>query len=63
MLPSRDCARSARDFSANGIMDDYSVMRHMMNLEPFIHTKVHMKYTPLFLVKKFWLSALNNSIN
>ena len=31
---ARDCARSAREIlGANGIMDDYSVMRHMMNLE------------------------------
>ncbi|MDP6907287.1 MAG: acyl-CoA dehydrogenase family protein [Candidatus Marinimicrobia bacterium] len=31
---ARDCARLAREIlGANGIMDDYSVMRHMMNLE------------------------------
>ena len=31
---ARECARSAREIlGANGIMDDYSVMRHMMNLE------------------------------
>ena len=31
---ARDCARSAIEIlGANGIMDDYSVMRHMMNLE------------------------------
>ena len=31
---ARDCAKSAREIlGANGIMDDYSVMRHMMNLE------------------------------
>ena len=34
---ARDCARSAREIlGANGIMDDYSVMRHMMNLESVI---------------------------
>lgn len=31
---ARDCARLAREIlGGNGIMDDYSVMRHMMNLE------------------------------
>ena len=31
---ARECARSAREIlGANGIMEDYSVMRHMMNLE------------------------------
>ena len=31
---ARDCAKSAREIlGANGIMDDYSVMRHMLNLE------------------------------
>ena len=34
---ARDCAKSAREIlGANGIMDDYSVMRHMMNLESVI---------------------------
>ena len=31
---ARDCAKLAREIlGANGIMDDYSIMRHMMNLE------------------------------
>ena len=31
---ARECAKLSREIlGANGIMDDYSVMRHMMNLE------------------------------
>ena len=31
---ARDCARTAREIlAANGILDDYPVMRHMMNIE------------------------------
>ena len=31
---ARECAKLAREIlGANGIMDDYSIMRHMMNLE------------------------------
>ena len=31
---ARECAKFSREIlGANGIMDDYSIMRHMMNLE------------------------------
>jgi len=41
-----DTARKARDIlGANGIVDDYCIMRHMNNLESVLPTKARTTFT------------------